>query len=132
MAGMSLAQLRDRIADNAFQAYLGVDIESAEFGAAVLILPERPELNHINGTIHGGAIAALIDMAVAAAIATTDEELAFATLHIAVDFLKTAKGRLTARAHLVKDSRVIVADCSVEDSEGAVVASGRSTFLRFR
>jgi uncharacterized protein (TIGR00369 family) len=82
------------------------------------------------GTIvHGGAIAALADMALASAGATVAAEgESIATVDLKVDFLRAARpGRLLARGRVQRRTRrLCFASASVEQEDGTVVAEARA------
>lgn len=79
--------------------------------------------------VHGGAVAALLDMALASAGATVspDEQVA-TTVDLKVDFLSPARpGRLVARAHVRRRTRRLCFTAgSVEQEDGTVVAEARA------
>jgi uncharacterized protein (TIGR00369 family) len=88
------------------------------------------------GTIvHGGAIAALADMALASAgasIAAEDEVVT--TVDLKVDFLRSGRpGRLLARGRVQRRTRrLCFTAASIEQEDGTVVAEARAllTYLR--
>jgi uncharacterized protein (TIGR00369 family) len=79
---------------------------------------------------HGGILAAIVDVASDYAIAA---ELGqpVPTIDLRVDYHKPAMpGDLTAKARVVRmGSQFTTAEAYVYDSEGALVASGRGTYL---
>jgi uncharacterized protein (TIGR00369 family) len=79
--------------------------------------------------VHGGAIAALADMALASAGASVaaDGEVV-TTVDLRVDYLRTARpGTLTARGHVQRRTRrLCFASASVEQDDGTVVAEARA------
>ncbi len=100
-------------------------------------MPFSPDLVTVGSIVHGGAIAALIDVAGAAASAsgTTDEDAAGgATSHLTVAYLAPADGRdIEAEAIVAHRTRSqTVADVSVRDCEGMLVAKGMVISRIFR
>lgn len=81
---------------------LGMHIERAEQGEAVLSMPFRVKLSNGGGVMHGGALTALADTAVAMAIKSLLPESArFATTHLNMKFLAPVhSGRVQARARV--------------------------------
>jgi len=83
--------------------------------------------------MHGGAIASLIDTAVALAIAGVSEPGdRFTTVELKVNYLSPIRtGRAIADARLIKTGRrIIVADCDVSDSSGKLAAKALVTYIR--
>jgi uncharacterized protein (TIGR00369 family) len=86
-------------------------------------LPNRPE-------IHGGVVAALIDITGHAAIAAKLRH-SVATIDMRVDYLRLAGGaELRAVGRLVKVGRTIgIVDIEIEDDQQKKVAIGRASYL---
>jgi len=79
---------------------------------------------------HGGILAAIIDVAADYAIAAKIGR-PVPTIDLRVDYHKAAMpGDITAKARIVRfGSQFSTAEASLYDSEGALVASGRGTYL---
>jgi uncharacterized protein (TIGR00369 family) len=79
---------------------------------------------------HGGILAAIVDVAADYAIAAKLGR-AVPTIDIRVDYHKAAmSGDLTAKARIVRSgSQFSTAEAYVYDKDGALVASGRGTYL---
>jgi uncharacterized protein (TIGR00369 family) len=79
---------------------------------------------------HGGILAAIIDVAADYAIAAKIGR-PVPTIDLRVDYHKAAlPGDLTARARVVRlGAQFSTAEASLYDSDGALVASGRGTYL---
>jgi uncharacterized protein (TIGR00369 family) len=109
--------------------HLGMRLESIGSDEAVLVLPFRPELATLGDTVHGGAIASLIDTAGMAACWAADEEpasLAGSTVTLNVSYLAAAKGQdLTARAVVTRRGRSMVfSEVRVTEPGDRLVATG--------
>jgi uncharacterized protein (TIGR00369 family) len=90
-------------------------------------------LLQLQGVMHGGAIASLIDTAVAFAIAGASAPGdRFTTVEMKVNYLlPIAEGRVTADARLIRDGRrIVVAECDLHDSKGRLAAKGLLTYIR--
>ncbi len=107
---------------------LGLVVESAEDGTAHVRV-EAGEM-HLNphGTVHGGVLATMIDVAMGTAVATTGGESPV-TVSLAVTYLEPGRiGRLEARAHVRKrGARLMVVEAEVVQG-GDVVADALGTF----
>src|SRR5947209_8067677 len=89
---------------------LGLELAEVARGTAVLSLTVRPELTRMEGIMHGGALASLMDTASAFAVLTL---LAPAeqtvTVDLTIHFLRpVSSGRVQARAHVLRAGRRLV------------------------
>jgi uncharacterized protein (TIGR00369 family) len=107
---------------------LGLNVVHTEADAAVveMVADER----HLNGhgTVHGGAIAALVDTAMGAAV--FQEGTAPVTIEMTVTYLEPGQaGPLRAEARVRKrGKRVMIAEVDVSGPDGQAVAHGIGTF----
>jgi len=125
--------IHEKFETNHFPRLLGIEIDSIEEGRAVLSVEVRKELKQLQGVMHGGAIASLIDTAVAFAIVGASEpEARFTTVEMKINYLSAIReGRVTAEARLLRDGRrIIVAECDVFDDKGRMAAKGLLTYIR--
>ena len=96
-------------------------------------LEVRQQHLQLAGIMHGGAIATLIDTAVAFAIVgASGPNARFTTIEMKVNYLSAIReGRIIADAKLIRDGRrIVVADCDVLDPNGRLAAKGLLTYLR--
>ncbi len=107
-----------------FERTLGMKIETAENGEAVLTMPFTIKLAQGVGLLHGGAITALAD--------TLKEGTHFATVSLEVDFLAPVReGEVKAIARAepsLEEERVFVGSVDVLDEGGTVAATFESIF----
>jgi uncharacterized protein (TIGR00369 family) len=128
-----LRLIREKFETNHFPRSLGIELDSIESGSARLSLDVRQQHLQLAGVMHGGAIATLIDTAVAFAIVSTSEPQArFTTVEMKVNYLSAIReGRIIADAKLIRDGRrIVVGDCDVFDSNGRLAAKGLLTYIR--
>ena len=116
-----------------FSAILGLKVESAGAGTAVVQMPFDLRLLNDGGPdvpIHGGAIASLADFAACAAVWTMPETQRSATISMTVNY--TAPGirsDLVARARVrSKGRRVASINVEIHDQAGALVADALVTY----
>jgi uncharacterized protein (TIGR00369 family) len=124
-------QLPRWIALAPFEEYLGMRIEEAVAGRAVLSMPFRVKLAQGVGLMHGGAVTALADTAVAIAIKTLlPEGSHFATVEIGLKFHAPVRGGIVKAVATVaeRDERTIKGEAEVFDEAGVRVASFQSVF----
>lgn len=121
--------------DFPFGRFLNMSVELGEPGNAVGYVEATEE--HLNpyGIVHGGAVSALVDTAMGAAVAPMlrDGERC-ATIEMQIRFLRSAGvGTLRAEASVLKPgSTVFHAECNVTDGEGRAVATATATFAVVR
>lgn len=114
-----------------FEEYLGMRIEEAADGRAVLTMPFRVKLAQGKGLMHGGAVTALADTAVAIAIKSLlPEGSHFVTTDLTLKFHAPIHGgtvRAVAEANR-EDERTIRGVAEVFDEKGVKAATFTSVF----
>jgi uncharacterized protein (TIGR00369 family) len=138
MSGKKLtaAQTRRlRAAANAvpFSRLLGIELVEVTNGTATLALEVRNDLKQNHGVVHGGAIASLIDSAMAFAIIpllAAREKVT--TVDLTISYLRPlTKGRATATARVVRSGRrLFVVSADVLDDGGKLAATALSTYIK--
>ncbi len=114
-----------------FEDLLGMSIETAAEGRAVLSMPFTVQLAQGGGYLHGGALTALADTAVAIAIKTLlPEGTVFATTELSTRFLAPVReGRVTAAAAVRgPEGRTFQGEAVITDEEGREVVRFNSVF----
>jgi uncharacterized protein (TIGR00369 family) len=114
-------------------ANLGARVTELGRGQAVVEATLTPNAHGFptgKGTIvHGGALAALADMALASAGASVAEEgETVATVDLKVDFMRAGQpGRMIARSSVRRRTRrLCFAEATLEQEDGTVVVEARS------
>jgi len=110
-------------------ALLGIRPVSLGEGEARIELTADKRLHNAMGTVHGGILCDLADVAMGAALATVIAEgESFSTLQLQMSyFLPVVDGRLSAHARVIRRGRGTAhLECDLEDGEGRVVARGTS------
>ncbi|WNG41586.1 PaaI family thioesterase [Archangium minus] len=114
---------------------LGLQILSVEPGRVVMGLEASARHANPMGTLHGGVICDLSDLAMGAAMATTlEDEESFTTLDLTSKFLKPIwNARLRATGRVIKRTRTLgLVECDVEDEKGSLVAKVVSSCMVLR
>src|SRR5262249_18566719 len=125
--------IRQKFEINHFARHLGFELELVEPGHARIGVEVTRDLIQLSGVMHGGAIASLIDTAVAFAIVgSSDADSRFTTVELKINYLSSIRGgRATADARVIRNGRrIIVAESDVFDSEGRHAAKGLLTYIR--
>jgi uncharacterized protein (TIGR00369 family) len=126
--------VRDNIAQTPFHQWLLPRLMSVDekAGSVTIHVTIRPELCRVAGRpeVHGGIIAALIDITGHAGIAAKLKH-SVATIDLRVDYLRLAGGtELRAVGTIVKVGRTIgIVDIRMTDDQDRLVAIGRTAYL---
>lgn len=116
-----------------YVAYQGIQLTEMQPDMAILTMPFRDELVTIGTTVHGGAIASLIDtaaMVAAWAGATVPANGRGTTVGLTVNYLAAAQSEdLKAIARVLRRGRSLVyLDVEVQNPAGMLVAKGLATY----
>jgi uncharacterized protein (TIGR00369 family) len=114
---------------------LGMLMVSASDGMANIEMDVGERHTNPMGTLHGGVLCDLADLAMGAAYASLlVPGETFTTLELKINFLKPVwNAHLVAQARVVKRGRTVgLVECDVADESGALVARASSTCLTLR
>ncbi|MBO0781578.1 MAG: PaaI family thioesterase [Ktedonobacteraceae bacterium] len=125
--------IRQFIPDSPYVGHLGMQLIDMQPDTATLAMPFDEKLVTIGTTVHGGAIASLIDVAAAAAAWSDDtipESMRGSTVSLNVAYLAPAERQdLRATARVLRRGRSLVyLDVEVQTSSGSPVAKGLVTY----
>ena len=112
---------------------LGIELDDISEGVATLGMDIRQELKQNHGVVHGGAIASLIDTAMAfATITLLAPREKVTTVDLTVSYLRPlTKGRITARARVVRSGRrLFVVSADVFGDDGTLASTALSTYIK--
>lgn len=115
-------------------ALLGIDLVSAEYGRVTMrMMPEEFHYNPL-GSVHGGAIASLLDSVMGCAVhSTLHQGCGYTTLEIKVNYLRavtTLSGPLTAVGEIVHvGRRQAVVEARLTDGTDRLCATASTTCL---
>ena len=129
-----MEKLQAALGKVAFAQLLGIELLAAHKGSATLRLEITDSLRQVDGLMHGGATAALIDTATAFAILPFMESSEhFTTVELAVNYLRPlVKGWATVEARVLRAGRrLMTVAADVRDDDGKLAATALSTYLRF-
>ena len=138
MTGKTLTAAQTRriqkaVATVPYAHLLGIELDEISEGVATLGLDVRKELKQNHGVVHGGAIASLIDTAMAFAIITLlKPREKVTTVDLTVSYLRPlTKGRITARARVVRSGRrLFVVSADVFTNDGILASTALSTYIK--
>lgn len=112
---------------------LGIEIEDVGMGTATLTLAVRKELTQNHGVVHGGAIASLIDTAMAFAIIpllSVKEKVT--TVDLTISYLRpVTDGQMRASAKVIRAGRRLISvSAEVFNSNQTLTATALSTYIK--
>ncbi len=111
---------------------IGFQLISAGDGTSVFEMEADERHWNPMGTLHGGVLCDIADIAMGFAYASMLEEgESFTTLEIKINFLRPVwKAKLRATARIVKKGKKIgLVECDVTDEKGTLVARASSTCM---
>ena len=111
-----------------FREHVALQVEPLADGTSSVVVDAADEHLNPHGSVHGGVLATMIDVAMGAAVATTGGQ-APVTVSLAVTYLEPGRpGRLEASARVRKrGKRLVVVEAEVVQ-DGDVVADALGTF----
>ena len=111
-----------------FREHVALQVEPQDDGTSAVVVDAGEEHLNPRGSVHGGVLATIIDVAMGTAVATTGGE-APVTVSLSVTYLEPGRpGRLEGRARVRKrGKRLVVVEAEVVQ-DGDVVADALGTF----
>ncbi|MGP4061038.1 PaaI family thioesterase [Halobacillus sp. H74] len=129
----TIDEVRESFESSPFFSHLGFDIEHFEEGNVLLKLPVHEKLYNVNGTLHGGVHATMIDLILGMAIRSTTKTRC-TTMNLNINYLAPASGgEIQAKGRILKQGyRIVTAEGELYDQEGTMIAKGTGTFKLIR
>ncbi len=127
--------MRKRIAEGRYSPVCGLlrmEVVDLEAGRAVVSMDAGLDMANPFGTVHGGILCDLADMAMGTAFMTTLEEgQGLATVELKINYLRpVGAGTLRAEAKVVHRGRSTgFIECEVWNAEGKLAAKAASTCM---
>jgi uncharacterized protein (TIGR00369 family) len=118
-----------------FPSVVGMKLTAIEPGRAVMEMVVDARHTNPMGTLHGGVPCTLADSAMGLAYAATLQEgESFTTLDLKINFIRPFwSGGLIAEGTVVHRGRTIgLAECSILDEKGRLIARASSTCMTLR
>lgn len=108
----------------------GIRLDEAEKGRIAFSVELQPE--HLNsvGVAHGGMVLTLLDVVLSGAARSYQSDFTrAATIDLSTSFIRPARGRVTARARVLRGGRSIVfCEGEIVDADGELVAKAIGSF----
>jgi uncharacterized protein (TIGR00369 family) len=112
-----------------FVSHLGFELEQFEGGRSRIAYEPKPE--HLNsfGVTHGGAIMTLMDVTMATAARSVDQEVGVVTIEMKTTFMQAARGKLIGQGRLMhRTGSMAFTEATIFDAEGRACAHATGTF----
>jgi uncharacterized protein (TIGR00369 family) len=113
-----------------FHELVGIDVDS-QAGCATVSLDAQEQHLNPHGTVHGGVLATLADIAMGAALnAATGPDDAPVTVSLVMTYLEPAPPGLTTATGTItrQGKRITIAEAAMTSADGTVVATAVGTF----
>lgn len=108
---------------------VGIQGETFGDGQSRLTLAARSDIHNHFGNVHGGAVATLLDVAMASAARSLHPETGVVTVGMTLNYLRAATGDLVAIGRVRQSGRsLLFCEAEVADATGQVVATASGTF----
>ena len=114
---------------------LGIELVGTEGGECTMKLEAGQKHSNPMGTLHGGVLCDIADVAMGSAYASTLKEgESFTTIDLHINFLRPVRAaHLVADATLVQRGRTIgMTECTITDDQGRLVAKASGTCMTLR
>jgi uncharacterized protein (TIGR00369 family) len=112
-----------------FVSHLGFDLQLFEDGRSQIDYEPRPE--HLNSfaVTHGGALMTLMDVTMAAAARSVNQEMGVVTIEMKTSFMQAARGKLSGKGRLIhRTGSMAFTEATIYDAEGRTCAHATGTF----
>jgi len=113
-----------------FVTLLKIRTENLGQGTAQLSLPIEPQFTNSLGSVHGGVIMSLLDVALCTAARTLHpDSVGVVTIDLSTSFIGAGSGaRLVAEARVLKDARTMsFVEAEAKNEDGSLVAKAIAT-----
>lgn len=113
-----------------FIQHLQIRTDALGKGSAQLSVPVEPQLMNSLGTVHGGVIMSLLDVALCTAARTLHpESVGVITINLSTSFIGAGSGaKLLAEARVLKDGRSMsFVEGEAKNEDGTLVAKAMAT-----
>jgi uncharacterized protein (TIGR00369 family) len=113
-----------------FLQLIKISTDALGRGSAALSLPVEPQLTNSLGTVHGGVIMSLLDVALCTAARTLHpESQGVITINLSTSFIGAGSGeRLIAEARVLKDGKSLsFVEGEAKNDDGSLVAKAVAT-----
>ena len=112
-----------------FVEHLGFELVLFEDGHSQI--DYTPTADHMNSfdVTHGGAVMTVLDVAMATAARSVQQDMGVVTIEMKTSFMQPARGKLTGRGHLMhRTATMAFTEATIFDADGKPCAHSTGTF----
>ena len=112
-----------------FVNHLGFELKLFEGGLSEIAYATKPE--HLNSfaVTHGGALMTLLDVTMATAARSVQNDMGVVTIEMKTTFMQPARGQLSGKGRLMhRTATMAFAEATVFDEDGRACAHSTGTF----
>ena len=112
-----------------FVNHLGFELKLFEGGLSEIAYAPKPE--HLNSfaVTHGGALMTLLDVTMATAARSVQNDMGVVTIEMKTTFMQPARGQLSGKGRLMhRTATMAFAEATVFDEDGRACAHSTGTF----
>ncbi len=112
-----------------FVSHLGFELKLFKGGHSLIEFTPKPE--HLNSfdVTHGGASMTLLDVSMATAARSVQDDMGVVTIEMKTSFMQAARGPLTAKGHLMhRTATLAFTEATIFDAQGRACAHATGTF----
>lgn len=119
--------------DIPFVSLLGFELIEFEGGHSEIHYEAKPEHCNSFNVTHGGACMTLLDVAMATAARSIEQEMGVVTIEMKTSFMQPARGKLSGKGRLMHRSATMAfTEATIFDSAGRACAHATGTFKYVR
>lgn len=112
-----------------FVHHLGFELDLFEDGRSELRFEPREEHMNSFGVAHGGAVMTLLDVTMAVAARSVQQDMGVVTIEMKTSFMQPSRGLLTGRGRLMhRTASMAFTEASIFDTQGRLCAHATGTF----
>lgn len=123
-------EIRRRVEASSFHARMGINVDAVREGQVELRLEAREDHVNLMGSVHGGVLATLADVAAGLAVRSAiPDGTDHVSVHLDVQYLSPARpGTLCATGRVTRlGRRLAFSRAEVTDADGALLATAQVT-----
>ncbi|MDN4522993.1 PaaI family thioesterase [Fictibacillus fluitans] len=130
---VTIEEIHQKFQQNPFFSHIGFEIVQFDEHKIRIKLDVREYLHNINGTLHGGVYATMLDN-IMGMVTRSAAKAKVVTLHLSIQFLASiSSGEIFAEATIQEQGyKLAFTEGEIKDENGKVLAKGMGTFKLIR
>ncbi|MDM5338555.1 PaaI family thioesterase [Fictibacillus enclensis] len=130
---VTIEEIYQKFQQNPFFSHIGFEIVQFEEQQIRIKLDVREYLHNINGTLHGGVYATMLDN-IMGMVTRSAAKAKVVTLHLSIQFLASiSSGEIFAEATIQEQGyKLAFTEGEIKDEHGKLLAKGMGTFKLIR